>query len=300
MMKLTLTSSVLVIAGAALAGGLAFAQAPDAPSPAVSVARATNECFTDLVYLTGTLVPREEIVLLPEVEGARISELPVNEGDRVKPGQILAKMVRAEGGGRSSNVDLTSPIEGVVVKRGQGARLGAMASAQSPEPLFRIARGGEVEVDADIPENRMTKVAVGQTARIQVSGVGEFSGKVRLVAPEIERQTRLGRVKIPIGNDNRLRFGATVTGTIETAQSCGVSVPVTALLIRPDGAFVQRVQNRRVETRRVSLGLVDGTRAEIREGIGEGDLVVARAGSFLREGDIVRPIAASDQAGARK
>jgi Fe2+ transport system protein FeoA len=87
-----------------------------------------------------------------------------------------------------------------------------------------------------------------------------------------------------------VRYGSTVNGFIETGRGCGVVVPVPALVARGQDTFVQRVQNGRVETRRVRLGLVEGGQVQIVEGLAEGDTIVARAGAFLRDGDVVRPV----------
>jgi multidrug efflux pump subunit AcrA (membrane-fusion protein) len=65
---------------------------------------------------------------------------------------------------------------------------------------------------------------------------------------------------------------------------------LSAVLYGPEGAVVQVVRDDRIETRRVRVGLLSGGKAEIREGLSEGDQVVARAGTFLREGDRVRPM----------
>jgi len=286
-----------------LAAAPVLSQAPalnqtQSPAQAVTVARATNACFVDAALFTGTLVPREEIFVLPEVDGARIAEVFVEEGDQIKNGQPLAKLVRgpATPGGPPIWSTLAVPVEGLVIKR--SARLGAIASFQSPEPLFRLAKGGEIEVEADIPEVRLSKVAAGQVARVQVPGLGEVQGKVRFVSPEIDRQTRLGRVRISIGVNPAFRLGSTVSGTVDTARSCGVSVPVSSLLSRPEGSFVQRVRDGRVETQGVQLGLIDGARAEVKGGLAEGDVVVARAGSFVRDGDAVRAIVPGEAAAA--
>lgn len=284
---------------AAAALGLATAataqtKTDKASAPAVTVARAANACFTDVAFFTGTVVPREELMVMAEVEGARIGEVLVEEGDKVTAGQPLARVVRAPttpGGGPLWNT-VSIPAAGIVLRR--NARLGGIASAASPEPLFRIARNGEIEVEADIPEVRLAKVAAGQTARVQAPGVGEVSGKVRFVAPEIDRQTRLGRARISLSADKGVRFGSTVTGAIETGQSCNVAVPASALIARADETVVQVVRDGQVETRTVRLGLLAGGRAEVREGLAEGDLVVARAGAFLRDGDQVRVIDAPD------
>jgi multidrug efflux pump subunit AcrA (membrane-fusion protein) len=80
---------------------------------------------------------------------------------------------------------------------------------------------------------------------------------------------------------------------IKTGESCGIAVPLTAILYATGGTVVQVVRRQRVETRRVEVGLMSGGRVEVREGLNEGDVVVARAGALLREGDPVRPVTAS-------
>lgn len=289
-----LCACALVAAPGLSSTGWAQPPADAAAAPAVTVARAAEACFTDLVFFTGTVVPREELFVNADVEGARIGEIFVEEGDKVTPGQPLARVVRAPttpGGGPVWNT-VSIPAAGIVLRR--GARLGAVASAASPEPLFRIARGGELEIEADLPEVRLAKVTPGQAARVEVPGVGEVAGKVRFVAPEIDRQTRLGRARISLGVNDRIRFGSTVTGTIETGRSCGLAVPVSALIARGDETVVQVVRDGRVETRPVRLGLLERGRAEVKEGLAEGDTIVARAGAFLREGDQVRVIDGPD------
>jgi HlyD family secretion protein len=67
-------------------------------------------------------------------------------------------------------------------------------------------------------------------------------------------------------------------------------VPLTAVLYGPAGTVVQVVRRQRVETRQVDIGLMAAGQLEIRKGLAEGDIVVARAGTLLREGDPVRPV----------
>jgi hypothetical protein len=83
---------------------------------------------------------------------------------------------------------------------------------------------------------------------------------------------------------------------IKTGQSCGVSVPLTAVLYGTAGTVVQVVRRARIETKRVEVGLMSGGQVEIREGLIEGDIVVARAGALLREGDQVRPVTEAAEA----
>ena len=91
----------------------------------------------------------------------------------------------------------------------------------------------------------------------------------------------------------RLLVNSSARAQIRTGQSCGIAVPLTAILYGSAGTVVQVVRSARVETRRVEVGLMSGGQVEIKKGIEEGDTVVARAGALLREGDPVRPVMVS-------
>jgi RND family efflux transporter MFP subunit len=357
-----------------------------APAPAVSVVTVAPHDFVETVLVTGSLVPREEILVAPEVEGLRVLELKVDEGDRVKKGDVLAVLVsetmesqvaqndasiaranaaisraqsqiveadarlaesnaalerarplvkskylaesvfdqreaaaktaaaqltaakdslnlaeaekaqveaqRRELLWRRSNTEVKSPADGLVTRR--GARVGSIAIgafvAGSGEPLFRIVARGEVELDAEVTETRLAKVVADQKARIEVAGSGEFEGTVRLVSSEVDKATRLGRVRIFLGDKPGLRIGAFARGTIETARARNLAVPQSAILYGEQGAMVQVVDNGKVATRRIETGLTAGSQVEVRAGLAEGDLVVAKAGTFLRDGDAVRTV----------
>ena len=115
---------------------------------------------------------------------------------------------------------------------------------------------------------------------------------MRLVSPEIDKTTRLGRVRIFLGDDPRLRIGAFARGTIETAQSRAASACRSSAVVY-DGDGADRAGRRATASSRrraIKTGLTADGLVEVREGLAEGDLVVARAGTFLRDGDAVRPV----------
>ena len=359
------------------------APADEAFAAVVTVARVAPADFIETVLASGSLVAREEILVGPEVEGLRITEVVADEGTRVKKGDVLARLVadtldaqvaqndaalarssaaiaqakasivQAEarlvegrnsldrarplrGAGhmteavfdqreqtartaqaqleasqdglklaeaekaqveaqrrelmwRRGRVEVTAPADGIVSRR--MARVGGYA-AGAAEPIFRIVAKGEVELDAEVIETRLATVKEGQEARVEVAGLGTVSGTVRLVSPEVDKATRLGRVRIFLGDNPGLRVGAFARGVIATANGSGLAVPASGILYGPDGPTVQVVRNNRVETRKVKTGLAGGALVEVREGLEAGDLVVARAGTFLREGDAVRPVVA--------
>src|SRR4029077_7331086 len=160
----------------------------------------------------------------------------------------------------------------------------------------RIAARGEMELLAEAPVNDLATLAPDQEAKVEIVGVGELPGKVRLISTAINPMTQLGQVRVFIGNDPKLRVGAFGRAKIEIAERCGPAVPLSAVLYGPGGAIVQTVRDGRVETRQVTVGLIAAGQAEIREGLAEGDTIVARAGAFLRERDRVRAVAANEPA----
>jgi RND family efflux transporter MFP subunit len=352
-----------------------------APPPTVSVVKAHQSDFIEAVTVSGSLVPRDEILVAPEVEGFRVLELKVDEGDRVTKGDVLAILVqeslnaqlaqndaslaraeaaisqsqsqivevtarlaeaeanferakplknsgylsgttydqreaaaktasaqlkaaqdglrlaeaekqqveaqRRELNWKRANTSVTAPADGLISRR--TARIGGMASGAA-EPMFRIVARGEVELDAEVIETELAKMSANQKARVDVAGVGEVDGTVRLVSPEVDKLTRLGRVRIFLGSDPRLRIGSFGRGTVATSQSRGIAVPTSAVIFDTGGAFVQVVRDGRVESRDIKTGLMARGLVEVRSGVNEGEIVVTRAGTFLRDGDAVRPV----------
>lgn len=254
------------------------------PVPTVTVATAAQACFEDHVSFIGALVAREDVLVIPLVDGARVNEVLAEAGEWVRSGQVLARLSRPEAPGGGS-IDVTAPADGVVLSR--GARIGLIASASSVEPLFRIARDGAMDVMTGLPASRLVNVREGRAVRLQTPG-GEIRGHVRLVAPEVDRQSRLALVRISFDGDPRLLFGASVAGIIETGQSCGLGIPLSALVSERDRTLVRRVRDGMVESVVVQPGLVQDGMVEVRSGLAAGDLVVARSANFLRDGDAVR------------
>ncbi|MGL4397225.1 MAG: efflux RND transporter periplasmic adaptor subunit [Hyphomicrobium sp.] len=188
---------------------------------------------------------------------------------------------------RRGNTEVKAPTDGVVSRR--NARIGALATAVG-EPMFRIISNGELELDAEVVETQLAKIRVGQKARITVPGVSDVEGTVRLISLEIDRTTRLGRAKIFLGARPDLKIGAFARGAVDIATSRGLAVPSSSLMFDNDGTHVQRVDGTKVSRQTVVTGLVTQGLTEIKSGLDENDVVVARSGTFLRDGDTIRPI----------
>lgn len=276
----------------------------------VIVTKATSACFSDMVRVTGFLVPHREAQVGVEQEGFRVNDVLVKEGDKVTDGQEVIRLqpppgaggaaaappaAAAPGGGvnlaaqnsRPGLMSLRATAAGTVIQ--VSARAGQFASPQLG-PLVRIATDDQIELEAEVPGNQMLKLSAGAPVRIFVDNGPELGGRVRLVAPSIDPRTQLGKVRIAVFKDPSVKVGMFARATIDAARSCGVSIPLLAV----EHQTVQVVRDNIVEVRRVQTGLTSDTSVEIRDGVKEGEIVVANAGTSLHDGDHVKTMFADE------
>ncbi|SHG42039.1 efflux RND transporter periplasmic adaptor subunit [Bradyrhizobium erythrophlei] len=282
-----------LLASAALLLSLASpafaADDPDAPKGAtVTVLTAAKSCFGDIVEVSGLVLAREETMVRPERMGLKVSEILAEAGDTVTAGQTLARLTLPEGG----VAQVQAPVAGLVET--STATIGAMASAKG-EALFTIIARGEFDLVGLVPVQDIAKLKVGQTAKIKIPGAGEVDARVRRIAPTVEPNSQLGQVFLGITTNRTLLVNSSGRALITIGQSCNIAVPLTSVLYGDAGTVVQVVRRARVETKQVEVGLMAGGQVEIKSGLNEGDIVVARAGALLREGDPVRAVTASGE-----
>ena len=265
----------------------AFAQTEGAPAAAVTVTKVAKTCFADTVNVTGQLAPKEEVFVRPEREGLQIAQIMVEAGDTVTASQALARLSSSD---NQQTATVSAPVAGVIRK--VSAVVGTMASARG-EPLFQIIVQGEIELQAGVVPSQLARLAAEQQATVKIVGAGELRGRLRFISSSIDPTTQLGSVRVAIADGKGLRAGTFARATIVTGQRCGPAVPLSAVIYSREGPVVQAVRDQRVESRRVTLGLFSSSEVEVREGLSEGEMVVQKAGAFLREGDRVRPITAA-------
>ncbi len=198
----------------------------------------------------------------------------------------LAQAQRRELLVRRARADIRAPVAGLVSRR--TARLGAVVTGS--EPLFRIIEDGAIELEADVPETLLAKLRPGQTAQVETVA-GARAGHVRLTSPEVNRTSRLGRVRVALDSSAGLVVGSFARAEVEVARREGVLAPLSAVLFQPEGSVVQVVRDGVAETRAVEVGLRSGGQAEITSGLAAGEAVVAVSGTFIRGGDRVTAVA---------
>jgi multidrug efflux pump subunit AcrA (membrane-fusion protein) len=304
-MKLSeyLNPALAVIAVVALGAGYYWfdlrspPEQKETPSQAlVIVTKSTNACFSDLVRVTGFVVPRREAVVGADQEGSKVTDLLVREGDTVADNQELARLSAppqqpqqpgAPARPNQGPISLRAPAAGLLTE--VKTIVGAPASPQAG-PMFRIAVNNEVELDAQVPAVHMLKLNPGATVRISRDDAPDLVGRVRLISPEIDRTNQLGHIRISLTSNPSLKVGMFARASIDAKRSCGVAIPRTAI----DHLTVQVVKGNTVETRNVRVGLVSDTSTEILEGLDVGEIVVADAGSSLHDGDQIKTMFADE------
>lgn len=194
-----------------------------------------------------------------------------------------------------ANVDLNlgrtgiaAPVAGIIAAR--SAQVGAIAASGGGSPMFTIIRDGALELHADVTEADLLRLSPGQPVTLRALGQPlPVTGTVRLVEPSVDSATRLGRVRIRVADSDLVRDGMFAEAEIVIAERTALAAPITA--VASDGSAL-RVTGGLVERVPVVTGIRDGAMVEIREGLILGDLLVARAGAFVRPGDRINPIPA--------
>ena len=153
---------------------------------------------------------------------------------------------------------------------------------------------GDLEVSAEVSAKNLARVSPGQVAKVKIIGVGELPGWIRFVSTTVDPTTQQGEARVFVGANPALRTGTFARSIVTLGQSCGIAIPLSGVLYGKEGPVVQVVRGERVQTRAITTGPTFDGKVQVTKGLAEGDVVVMRAGAFLRDGDPVRPVLADD------
>lgn len=178
-------------------------------------------------------------------------------------------------------IEWSAPRDGIVLERNavEGMR------AQPGDVLFRVADTSVVWAIVDVAERDLGVIGVGQPVTVKARSFPgrDFEGKISVVYPQVNRETRTARVRIELSNaDLALLPDMYVDAEIGTGDARAVlAVPDSAVLDTGSrqAVFVEKGQGR-FEPRDVKLGHRGGGYVEIRDGLAEGEPVVVSA-NFL-------------------
>lgn len=189
---------------------------------------------------------------------------------------------------RIRRLNIVAPAAGLVLER--NAEPGQIVSAGSGV-LFRIAKGGEMELLARLSETDLAVLAEGVSAEVTPVGSGkQFTGQVWQLAPIIDAQTRQGTARVALAYAPELRPGGFASVAIRSGTVVAPVLPESAILSDAKGSYVYIVgKNNKVERRAVKTGTVTEKGLAVIEGLSGTERVVVRAGAFLTAGESVNP-----------
>lgn len=323
-------------------------------APVVTVISPGTTSVTGTIEAPGQIAARRPMPVGVEGEGGRVVSVPVDAGEWVRKGQVLAvidrsvqvqqaaaqaaqiEVAKADAALAQANLDralqlverrfvsgadvdrLTAERDSAVARvkvaeaqlaelRARNARLNVVAPAtgyvlaRNVEPgqtvsagspaLFTIARGGEMEMLAQVGETQMALLSQGVPASVTLAGSDKtFSGQVWQLSPTVDQATRQGTARISLAFAPELRPGGFATARIEGGSITATVLPESAVLADDDGSFVYIVdKDNKAERRSVTIGRATADGIAITEGLSGQEQIVQSAGGFLNPGETVNP-----------
>jgi HlyD family secretion protein len=201
----------------------------------------------------------------------------------------VAAALLAEARARLARAEVRAPADGVILTR--NVEVGQTASPGG-EALFRLSEGGAVELRGQVPEQDLPSLKVGQAVNVLLTGSTRiYPGRVRLLGAVIDPTTRLGMVRVALDADQNLRPGAFARAEVTVSNAERAVLPQTAVLTDDRGSYVLVVDaQNKVARRAVRVSGMVQNGVTIAGGINSEERVIATAGAFLQEGELVRPI----------
>jgi RND family efflux transporter MFP subunit len=205
--------------------------------------------------------------------------------------QAQVRVAQAQLGATRAGVgllDIRAPTSGLVLER--NLEVGQVIGPGS-QNLFRLARGGEMEMRAQLSQQDLAAVRVGMPASVTpIGSTTSVTGAIWQVSPVIDPATRQGEVRIAIPYSAGIRPGGFAEARVSAGATTAPLLPQSAVLADEDGNYVYVVNQRNeAERRAVRVGAVDDSGVSILSGLNGQEVVVVSAGPFLNPGQKVNP-----------
>ena len=200
-----------------------------------------------------------------------------------------AKAVLAAQQLRGRQTRVLAPDSGVISAR--TATVGAVVGAGTE--LFRMIRGGRLEWRAEVTSAELGRIQAGTPVTVIAASGAQLEGRVRMVAPTVDPQTRaaLVYVDLPVsaGTVSPAKAGMFARGEFDLGSTAALTIPQLALVVRDGFNYVFRVNpDQRLTQLKVQTGRLAGDRVEITSGLAAQTRIVVNGAGFLNDGDLVR------------
>lgn len=202
---------------------------------------------------------------------------------RLEAQQAMAKVQQL----RLAQTRVLAPDNGIISAR--SATVGAVLPAG--QELFRMIRQARLEWRAEVPAADLASIKAGQAVHVTPPNLPPIKGRVRMVAPTVDPQTRNGLVYVDLPQPGGAKAGMFARGEFALGSGAAMTLPQSAVLLRDGFSYVLRVgADSKVSEVKVRTGRRSGDRIEILDGLAPDARVVETGGGFLGDGDTVRVV----------
>ncbi len=195
---------------------------------------------------------------------------------------------------RLAQTRITAPDAGII-----SARHASIGSVPAPgQELFRLIRQGRIEWRAEVTADELLRIAPGAQAQLSLPGGASITGRVRILGPVVDAQTRNAIVHVDVPSmstqqGSRLRPGMFIRGHFELGETSTLVVAQSAIAMRDGFSFVFRIEpDQRVTQVRIQTGRIAADRVEVLSGLKGDETLVGSGAGFLNDGDQVRVVPA--------
>jgi RND family efflux transporter MFP subunit len=201
---------------------------------------------------------------------------------------------------RLGQTQVRAPDSGIISAR--LATVGAVVG--NGAELFRLIRQGRLEWRAEVTATELGRITTGTTAIVTAASGARLAGRVRVIGPTVDPQTRSALVYVdltplPGPASGSARAGMFARGEFDLGAVPALTVPQPAIVVRDGFSYVYRVNpDNRVSQLKVQTGRFEGGRVEIVSGLPADARIVASGAGFLNDGDLVRLADAPARPGA--
>jgi membrane fusion protein (multidrug efflux system) len=252
----------------------------------VKVSKVELKDILETIDYVGNIKARDEAVIYPKVSG-KIIEKVKQEGDLVNKGETIVYIDRDEVGLTFERAPVESSLKGVVgrvyVDIGQ--------NVNNLTPIALVVNMDKVKIDLDVPEKYLSRVSLGQKAKINVDAYPEenFMGEVTKITPVVDLINRASPIEITVDNPGHLlKSGmfAKVSLIIQERKAVPIILKEAIMGKEPE-LYTYVIENKKAVLRKISLGIRQGPYYEVKQGLREGDPVVIVGQQRLYEGAAV-------------
>lgn len=201
---------------------------------------------------------------------------------------------------RLTQSEVHAPDDGVISAR--NATVGAVVG--NGTELFRLIRKGRLEWRAEVTSTELGRITPGTMAIVTAASGARLEGRVRMIAPTVDPQSRTALVYVdvkplPGPASGSARAGMFARGEFDLGALPTLTIPQQAVVVREGFNYVFRVNpDARVSQVKIQTGRIAGDRVEVQAGVTPADRIVASGGGFLNDGDLVRLADGPEAAGA--